>query len=315
MSMFSTSREIEFVTADVFTETPFGGNQLAIIPDGRYLTDQQMQDIAREFNFSETIFILPPAHEQLSADIRIFTPSSELPFAGHPLVGAGWFLANQRRELHGIDRFRINVKAGEVAIDVLRNPQGVVTGAQLTSPKPLSHRPFATRAEMAACLSLSSGDVLDDNHPPMIAGCGTDFMFVQLASADVLARARPNIAAFEDYLPRDKAVGIYAYTTDTHADHEIEARMFAPLEGLMEDPATGSATVGFIGLYGLYHRPDRQIGSVRQSIRQGFTMGRSSFLLAEAEKYQGAVVATRVGGSVIGMTKGLMYLPKQEVPS
>jgi len=306
--MFSNGRVLEFITADVFTDQVFGGNQLAIIPDGRYLTDGQMQHIAREFNFSETIFILPPSVPEYVADIRIFTPSSELPFAGHPLVGAGWFLGHTLPAVKNKTTFAIGVPAGRVDLEmIIENQQ--ITGAWLAAPRAWQAVPHGAAAEMAACLKLDVGDIRTDIHPPLIAGCGGDFGVVQIASRGALARARPDTASFEAFLPRDRAVGLYLYTTDDTGACDTEARMFAPLEGLPEDPATGSATVAFIGAYAQYHRPDRQIGLVRQKIRQGLHMGRPSILQAEAEKYHGDIVKTRVGGTVRGVTKGVMYLP------
>jgi len=306
--MFAARRSLDFVTVDVFTDQLFGGNPLAIIPDAVGLEADLMQKIAREFNYSETIFISPPSDPDHVADIRIFTPASELPFAGHPLVGGGWFLAQQRLKNNQKGDFIIKVAAGAVKIGVL-GPVDNPTGAQLTAPRQFSLGGVLDQCEMAQCLGLAALDVLTVVHQPVVAGCGLDFAFVHLRNAESLARAKPDYFAFTQFLPREKAVGIYAYTTDAASDLDIESRMFAPLEGLIEDPATGSASVGFIGIYALYHRPDRQIGLVRQRIRQGFHMGRPSLVLAEAEKHQGNIVGTIVGGSVIPVMQGTMSIP------
>ena len=303
--MFATRRSLDFVTLDVFTDQRFGGNQLAVIPDGRGLDSDLMQKIAREFNFSETIFILPAEDAAYAAQIRIFTPVNELPFAGHPLVGAGWFLAHQRLGQGITGDFTIKVAAGPVAIRLL-GPADHPTGAQLTAPQPFALGAMLDVRHIASCIGLTIQDIETNVHVPVVAGCGLNFAYVQIKNRSALDRAKPNAQAFEQFLPLETAVGLYLYTLDAELD--VESRMFAPLILVPEDPATGSATVGFIGLYGHFHRPDRQIGLVRQQIRQGHAMGRPSLLLAEAEKHQGKIVATLVGGDVVPMTRGQIFL-------
>lgn len=295
---------LEFVTVDVFSDRRFGGNPLAVVPDGRGLDDGVMQSLAREFNYSETTFVLPandPAH---TAEVRIFTPMAELPFAGHPNVGTGFVLASRGTALGRpvVEPLVFEERAGLVPIEVLREG-GAVVGARLTAPQPFSRGEAAEVDVVAAACGLDASDIDTRRHPPCVGSCGTRFIFAELNSREALARARPQSDVFARHLPIDGATGIHLYVrVDKGID--ICARMFAPLHGVAEDPATGSANVALVGLLAsLRDEPDLTL-DVR--IAQGIDMGRPSLLEASAEKQEGRVTTTRIGGRCVPVMEGVL---------
>ena len=238
-----------FETVDVFTAIRFGGNPLAVVFDGETLSPGQMQSIAAEFNLSETAFVLPPPRPDVTATVRIFTPRAELPFAGHPNVGTAFVVA-RRGEVFGApvgDAAVFAEQAGDVALTITRR-DGVVSGAELEAPQTFATGPAVDGAAVAACCALASGDLVTTNHAPGIGSCGIPFVFAEVASRAALRRASGVVAAFAAHIARDLAAGIYLYTRDSDARADIDARMFAPVHGIAEDPATGSATVA-LGAY------------------------------------------------------------------
>lgn len=300
-----------FVTLDVFTDRAFGGNPLAVLPDAGSLSDRQMQQIAREFNYSETTFVLPPADPGAARRVRIFTPAAELPFAGHPTVGTAFALA-ALGELRGQgERIDITLeeKAGPVPVRVELD-HGRPVRATLTAPA-RPHRGAAVDAgRVAAALSLEAGDVASAPHPPCVAGAPVDFLFVALASPDALARIRPRVEAAETLLAQHGAVGVFAYAAAGAGEAaDFRARMFAPGHGIAEDPATGAAAAALAGLHaGL--DPARE-GTRAFLIAQGVEMGRPSLIEAQADKAGGEVVAIRVGGRCALMSEGEIEVPQE----
>ncbi len=293
-----------YVTADVFTDRPFGGNPLAVVPDARGLSDAAMQRIAAEFNYSETSFVLPPADPAHTARVRIFTPAAELPFAGHPNVGTAFVLARERlaRGEPVPDAFTFEEAAGLVPVRLLREGDAVV-GAELTAPEPPSFGATVPAEHVAACLRLDPGEVRTAAHPPRVASVGLAFLVVELASRAALARMRPDPAACEALLPPDGGRGLYAYTRDVGEDGaalglDLQARMHSVVRGLVEDPATGSATAAAVALLGSLAG-----GEVRLRVGQGFDMGRPSLLLARVAA-EGTV---HVGGRCVGVMEGVLH--------
>jgi trans-2,3-dihydro-3-hydroxyanthranilate isomerase len=288
----------EFVTVDVFTDRLFGGNPLAVVPDAGGLTAAQMQAIAGEFNLSETTFVLPPNDPAHSAEVRIFTPKFELPFAGHPNVGTAFVLAERG---HPHDPLVFEEKAGLVPLELLREG-GAVVGARLTAPQPLTRGEDVAMDVVAAACALEPDDIETRRHMPCVAGCGAVFIFAEVKSRQALERARPRGEVFARHFPVDGATGIHLYLADGSDDFDIHARMFAPLHGVAEDPATGSANVALAGLLAsLRPEPDLSLGL---RIAQGIEMGRPSLLDASAEKRAGLVVRTRVGGRCVPVMRG-----------
>ncbi len=294
-----------FVTVDVFTDRQFGGNPLAVIPDGRGLTSSQMQAIAAEFNLSETTFVLPPQDAAHTAAVRIFTPRAELPFAGHPNVGTAFVLAraadSAARPFVG-DTMTFEEKAGLVRIELLRSGSEI-SGARLAAPQTLMVGETIAPAIIAAACGVGEDDIETRAHLPCIASCGTPFVFAELKSRAVLAAARPRTDVFAEHVPVDRATGIHLYVQE---EGGIDARLFAPLYGVPEDPATGSANVALIGLLARL-RPEPTLRLERR-ITQGVVMGRPSVLDAAAEKRDGVVVATFIGGTCVPVMSGTIAL-------
>ena len=257
--------ERRYVTVDVFTDRMFGGNPLAVVLDAAGLSTAQMQAIAREFNYSETTFVLPPVDSAHDAQVRIFTVNSEIPFAGHPNVGTAFVLASRADTAQA--RLNFEEKAGLVPVEILRE-NAMAVGAELTAPQPLKRMTQLGVDHAAACLSLSADDIVAERHPPQIISVGLPFLVVELASRDALRRARPDAAAFARTFPCDDSDAVYLYTRDVPPPEQpcdLQARMFHPgASGLSEDPATGSATVAAAALLAeLDGRPDGELTSPR----------------------------------------------------
>jgi trans-2,3-dihydro-3-hydroxyanthranilate isomerase len=296
-----------YVTVDVFTDRPFGGNQLAVVLDAEGLSTEEMQAIATEFNYSETTFVLPPSNASNDAHVRIFTPTTELPFAGHPNVGTAFVMAKLAEKPPA--RLRFEEIAGLVPVEILIK-DGSVVGAELTAPQRLGRMTEISAEQTAACLSLSTSDVRTDRHPPQIVSVGTAFLVAELHSREALRTAKPNAAAFARTFPLDGAFAVYFYTRDVPTSEQptdIQARMFFPgASGLIEDPATGSATVAAAALLAdLDSRTDCEL-SLR--VGQGLDMGRPSLLLTRVRKEGGKPVSAHVGGNCVAMMEGTFWL-------
>jgi trans-2,3-dihydro-3-hydroxyanthranilate isomerase len=283
-----------YATVDVFTREAFGGNPLAVVVDADGLDAATMQAIAREFGYSETTFVLPPADPANTARVRIFTPKAELPFAGHPNVGTAYVLA-ARGEAFGSalgERLRFEEDAGLVAVDLLRE-DGVLIGARLTAPRQPALAAEIPADVVAACAGLPAAAIATGRHPPRVASCGLAFAVAELVDPEALARAAPSVEAFARLLPFETRE-LLLYVDDAAADTDVAMRMFAPLLGVPEDPATGSAAAALVGMRALL-APEPDL-ALTLRIAQGAEVGRPSLLLAEADKRGGAVEAVRVGG-------------------
>jgi trans-2,3-dihydro-3-hydroxyanthranilate isomerase len=298
--------QLNFATIDVFTDRQFGGNPLAVVPDARGLTSEQMQAIAGEFNLSETTFVLPPQDASHTAQVRIFTPRAELPFAGHPNVGTAFVLAgateSAARPAAG-DTMIFEEKAGLVRIELLRE-QSTVIGARLAAPQGFSTGETVARDIVASACSIAETDIDTRAHQPLIASCGIPLIFAAVTSRAALAAARPRLEIFAQHVPATLATGIHLYLEAATPVADIEARMFAPLYGVMEDPATGSANVALIALLAMLRaEPDLRI---ERKISQGVDMGRPSLMAASAEKRAGKIVAAHIGGSCVSVMRGVI---------
>jgi trans-2,3-dihydro-3-hydroxyanthranilate isomerase len=299
--------QLEFITVDVFTERAFGGNPLAVILDGRGVTTAQMQAIAAEFNLAETTFVLPPRDAAHTAEVRIFTPRAEMPFAGHPNVGTAFVLA---REGEGKGRrigepLVFEEKAGLVRLDLIKDGTAVI-GARLAPPQPLTRGDDIAAGIVAAACSLSAADIETESHAPCLASCGLPLVFAELKTRAALATARPRADIFAESLPMDRATGILLYVKDQSGGFDLQVRMFAPLYGVPEDPATGSANVALVGLLASL-RPERDV-SLHLRIAQGVDMGRPSLLEAAAEKRDGKLAGLSIGGRCVTMMRGTLEL-------
>lgn len=295
-----------YAIVDVFTDRTFGGNPLAVVLDAEGLSDAEMQAIAIEFNYSETTFVLPPAEAAHWARVRIFTPSGEIPFAGHPNVGTAsvlaWGLAERNEPMPA--RFVFEEDAGPVPV-TLAIENGVVTGAELVAPRPLSRGSRAAPERAAACLSLDPADLRLDAHQPQVLSVGSPFLVVELSSREALARAAPNRDAFAALLPLDGARTVYAFTRATGAaaaDVDIVARAFS--SRMTEDPATGSATAATAAMLAENAAPPD--GELTLRFRQGVEMGRPSLLAARIEIRGGKPGAVHLGGSCVAIAEGVL---------
>lgn len=291
-------RTYSFVTVDVFTTTRFGGNPLAVFPDARGMSDAEMQSLAAEFNLSETTFVLPPEDPAHTARVRIFTRTREMPFAGHPNVGTAYVLAQQGRDKGG--KLLFEELAGLVEIDVERDASGMPVGATIVAPQPLSLGPELPVATVAACASLQPADIRAGAHKPVGASLGNPFVIVEVEPA-ALSRATPDFPSFRQALEQIPALngrlGLYLYA---HAGQgSVQARMFAPLGGTIEDPATGSAA-GPLGalLLSLTSEPGLCL-----DIHQGVVMGRPSLLRVVARRAADGIRGT-IAGQCVPVLRG-----------
>jgi trans-2,3-dihydro-3-hydroxyanthranilate isomerase len=292
-----------YVTADVFTDTMFGGNPVAVVLDAQGLSTAQMQCIAIEFNYSETTFVLPPEDAAHTAKVRIFTPAREVPFAGHPNVGTAFVLAQQMQRLGQTlpPSFTFEEGAGLVPLRLI-SENNTIVGAELTAPEALSLRATTTPENIAACLTLNATDIETISHLPQVASVGLPFLIAEIKTRDALRRIVQNQVAFKALLPFDGAHGLFAYTRDVGegADCDLQARMFSIR--MIEDPATGSAVVAATAF--LTHLLDVESGDLSLRIRQGVDMGRPSLLLSHGRKENGLVTSARVGGQCVTVLEG-----------
>jgi len=300
--------KLHFVTVDVFTGAQFVGNPLGVVLNAEGLSGGQMQAIAAEFNLAETTFVLPPKDPARTAEVRIFTPRYEMPFAGHPNVGTAFALARAGRSYGravGNGGVTFEEKAGLVAISFLKEG-ATVTGARLASPQLLTLGAEVPAELIAAACSLSVDDIETRNHHPRIASCGAPFILAELKGRERLAAATARSDVFMREVSKQPATSLMIYTQVEESGLDIRARMFAPHHGIPEDPATGSANVALIGL--LAHlRPESDL-RISKTIAQGVEMGRPSVLQAEAEKKRGTVTATYIGGRCVPVMSGTIEL-------
>jgi len=293
-------RSFSFVTVDVFTDRRFGGNPLAVFPDARGLTDGEMQSLAAEFNLSETTFVLPPENAANSARVRIFNRKAEMPFAGHPNVGTGWVLAGLGRDRDGVLRFEEIAGLVEVKVEHGEAAHAVTIAA----PQPLSLGAEMPVDLLAGCVGLTAGDIVVTAHRPVSASVGNSFVVAEV-TGEALGRATPDIAKFREAATAYTAMGpnrlpLYLYA---HDGERLRARMFSPLSGTLEDPATGSAATPLAGLL-LSLTGD---SARRYTITQGVEMGRPSLLMCSAERTADGIRAS-VGGGCVPVLKGEVSL-------
>ncbi len=299
-----------FWTADVFTDRAFAGNPLAVVGDATELSTEQMQTIAHEFNLSETTFVLPPESGEHTFRLRIFTPASELAFAGHPTVGSAFVLAATGRvKLAGdVTTIVFGENVGPVRVDI-RAFSGKPVSSQLWVAKLPEFGPSAPAAEsIAVALGLDPADVLDDGRDsPASLSCGTPFMFVPLASLDAVKRARVNWEWWSQTMNTRWTEAVFLFSYETEAtDSTMHARMFSPAFGVPEDPATGGAAAAFAGY--MARREKLTNGSAKWVIEQGIEMGRPSRMEVEADAANGALTAVRVAGPSVIVTEGYLQL-------
>lgn len=292
-----------FFTLDVFTDRKLAGNPLAVVLDADALADDAMQQIAREFNLSETVFVLKPAAGGNRARVRIFTPATELHFAGHPTIGAAVLLARLdggtgERELvleEGVGPVRCMVETGDAGgrarFDLPREPEQIGEIPDL--------------ALVAAALGLTLDDLGEDG-PGNWSG-GNAFCFVPVRGLDAVARSRPDPSQWDLAFGPDDPPGVFVFCRDTEdPSHHYHARMFAPRLGVPEDPATGSAAAAFAGLVARFG--GLADGEHEVLVEQGYEMGRPSLIRLLLTLRGGQLVAGAIGGDAVVVTEGALLV-------
>jgi trans-2,3-dihydro-3-hydroxyanthranilate isomerase len=303
-------RTYEYVRMNVFTEDRFGGNPLAVLTDARGLTDVEMQAIAGEFNLSETTFVLPPDNPRHHARVRIFTPVQELPFAGHANVGTGFVLA--RAMDNPPEHLVFEEIAGLVRVHILRDEARRITGTRISAPRSLSIGDAVPTETVAICASLRQDDILTTAHHPLFASVGTEFAIAEVANLEALSRAAPDLAAFHaagGLAAKPTAGGqprfaLLLYVRRDGDATRLRARMFGPLGGILEDPATGSASAVLAALLASM-APGENV-RLRCEIEQGIEMGRPSLMIASGSKTAEGLVEATVGGGCVPTGRGTL---------
>jgi len=289
----------KFFTLDVFTSTRFAGNPLAVVLEAEGLETGAMQAIAREFNLSETVFVLPPAEPSHRARLRIFTPANELPFAGHPTVGTAVLLSLV--DGRGSVDFVLEERVGPVRCRV--RPTAEDAGhAEFDLPRlPSREQDTGDRAETAAALGLTPSDLSAGGWPTEVWSAGNPFTFVPLAGLDAVRRCRIDLGRFDGAFRGTGAAFVFA-REGAHAGRDSHARMFAPSFGVIEDPATGSAVAAFAGY--LAAHAGYADGERNVRVEQGFEMGRPSLIDLRMTLANGTLTAASIGGDAVSVSEG-----------
>ncbi|TJY58198.1 PhzF family phenazine biosynthesis protein [Sinimarinibacterium sp. CAU 1509] len=294
--------QLRYYMLDVFTEQAFTGNPLAVVLDADVLNTAQMQQIAREFNLSETVFIQTPTIENALSRLRIFTPAREMAFAGHPTIGSACLLSELGFAPQGEDeRFVLEEGIGPVPVRV-RRALGRPAYAELTAAQLPEFAPAPPDAVLAQILGLSVEDLGSNDERPRAVSCGLPFVLVPVRAPEVLAAIDLDVTAWRNALAGQWAQELYVYARGYEG--ELRARMFAPALGVAEDPATGSAAAALAGALAT----DSPIveGRLQWMIHQGLEMGRPSQLHVAAERAGSVVTAVRVGGFAVRVADGLL---------
>jgi trans-2,3-dihydro-3-hydroxyanthranilate isomerase len=302
--------KFRYYTADVFTDRAFAGNQLAVFPDARGLDSARMHDVAREFNYSETTFVLPPEDARHAKRVRIFTPGGELAFAGHPTVGTAHVLATIGDiPLTGATtRVVLEEKVGPVPVTIQADGRRPVFAQLSVAKLPEVGPPPPAAEQLARMLSLDPGELAGREMPAEAISCGLPYLFIPLKSRDAVARARLRLDLWEEMLRGYWTDDVFIFAMDPEREgSDVHARMFAPGFGVPEDPATGSAAVGLGGYLAARH--PRHDGTLRWVVEQGFEMGRPCIMHVEVDKRDGAITGVRVGGSTVVVCEGEMDIP------
>jgi trans-2,3-dihydro-3-hydroxyanthranilate isomerase len=301
---------------DVFTDHLFGGNQLAVVLDGRGLSSETMQAIAKEMNFSETTFVLPPDRPDTDVRMRIFTTGEELPIAGHPTIGSTFALARTGVLARGRDRFVFGLNVGPVPVDLTWKGDDL-SFAWMTQPNPVFDEPMTDRTKAAAALSLPAGAIAGTGLPVQVVSSGVPFLFVPLTTRSAVDNANVNRAALDDLLAaagpstgsgQAAPHGVFLFSAERASDRAtVYSRMFAPEIGVAEDPATGIAS-GPLGCYLVRHKvvPPERAGAMLSL--QGAKMGRPSHVHISVELEKGEIARVRVGGESVLAGEGTLYV-------
>jgi trans-2,3-dihydro-3-hydroxyanthranilate isomerase len=308
--MSPASRTLKFYQADVFTDQPFGGNPVAVVPDGQGLADRELQQIAREMNLSETVFVLPASDREAAAKIRIFTPTQEIPFAGHPVIGTFYVLGKLARlpltEPH--TRIRYECHLGTFPVDLYVRG-GEIQRVWMVQPKPQFLGALGSvedEYDVANALGLARSLIAETRLPIEVVSTGLPVLIVPVRTLTAVRSIVPNVTAIQDLCGRYGANGVMVFTTMTVEDSStVHTRMFAPSVGVVEDPATGSAS-GALGAY-LVQNGLVDISPTTEIVaEQGYEVDRPSRILIEVESDDDVIQQVKVGGQAVMILEGTL---------
>ena len=296
---------LPFYTLDVFTDQPFAGNPLAVVLEADGLSTAQMQTIAREFNLSETTFVRKPVDPAHTAEVRIFFPTAEIAFAGHPTIGCALLLA-QLAALAGdaVSHIVLEEQAGLVPVSL--TSEGGTRQATLTAPVIPYPRPCEIDAALRArAVDLAPADIGFASHTCGVFAGGPAFLYVPLQDTKALAQARPIEPFWSQMMEAAGVDSAYLYTPGEGAD--FQARMFSPTAGIPEDPATGSASAILAGAF--LAAGTLSEGTTTFALRQGVEMGRPSRIGLAVDVLAGQITAVRVTGTMVRISEGRIMVP------
>lgn len=306
----SDRRSLKFYQADVFTGDAFGGNPVAVFPNAHGLSDHQLQQIAREMNLSETVFVLPPTDQAAVIRLRIFTPTQELPFAGHPVLGTFFVLAQLGlvAATDGITRVMQECNIGLFPVE-LHARDGELTSVVMTQPKPEFLGPVEAMEDVykiVGSLGLPKHAVADMKWPIEVVSTGLPVLIVPVRSLTAVRSIQPDASAIMDVCSRFGANGIMVFTTVTvEPSATVHARMFAPSIGILEDPATGSAS-GALGAYLVQNGVVEVAPTTDIVVEQGYEIERPSQILVRVESDDDIIKTVKVGGECVMVLEGML---------
>ena len=296
--------QLKYFTVDVFTNQRFGGNQLAVFPDASEIPENLLQKIALEFNFSETTFVYPPENSSNDCKVRIFTPGLEVPMAGHPTIGTSYILLSQDLVKPGNKGFlMLEEKVGDIRVDFVKDKQEYHS---ITMSQPLPRfGPVEKDYELVAGILSVTSDEIDQRYPIQSVSCGNNFLFVPLKNLNAINEANIRMELLKAASIHLDSTELFLFTAETvYSTSDFHCRMFAPLYGVPEDPATGSGA----GPFGCYLVQNGISNGDRVIIEQGIEMGRPSILKVHIEGKKDGITRVQVSGDVVLVSEGKLYI-------
>lgn len=303
-------RRYRFKQVDVFTDKPLAGNPLAVVLDAQALSKNEMQMIAKEFNLSETTFVLPASKPKADYRVRIFTPSMEIPFAGHPSIGTAYVLAEEGvLSLRGPSTtVHQQLEVGVLPVNIYRRRRRIER-IVMDQAKPRFGRLFKGVRKIAAAAGVTVRDIEETGLSPQIVSTGINQLMVPVKTLKAVKHSRPDLSALNALEKEFGFFGCSLFTLETlTAEGSVHVRYYSPEVGVFEDPATGSAAGG-LGAYLLKWKVLRGKRRSKFVIEQGYEMGRPSRIYVEVDVVEGVPKMVRVGGEAVLVMEGVITLP------
>jgi trans-2,3-dihydro-3-hydroxyanthranilate isomerase len=295
------SRKLLFEILDVFTNRPFQGNQLAVFPSPQRLTKSRMQSIAREMNYSETTFIFPPKGKEADASVRIFTPSEEIPFAGHPTIGTAFVIASRDKgQKKRRQKVMIELGVGIIEVDLTYSGKNI-SSLTMHQPIPRFGSALQNRGQAARALGIRVVDILGGG----VVSNGMDFLIVETVSSESVSQVKLNLDELVRVITRHNVAGLSLFARLNEAGTGIHTRFFAPTLDIIEDPATGSAAGALGGYLARILKFPRRL---QLRIQQGAEIGRPSTISVDVRCDRGMIQGVAVSGSVVRVGEGTIFL-------